>query len=191
MEQLSIASFLANGHQYHLYVYDEVRDIPSGAVLFNAEEILPAEWIFRDSRGTFCSFANFFRYKLLLEKGGWWVDLDIICLRRFDFQQPYVFMTQVGQLCNAVIRTPPASPLMSTLWEVCRRLDRRNVKWGATGPLLLQRAVHAFALSSFAVDAEVFNPIDWRDWHKLIEPSQQWKFEERTRSVHLWNEMWR
>ena len=113
MEELSITSFLANGHQYHLYVYDEVRDVPPGALLFNAEEILPAEWIFRDDRGTFCSFANFFRYKLLLERGGWWVDLDIICLRHFDLEQAYVFMAEKDRLGNAVIRVPPASGLMS------------------------------------------------------------------------------
>src|SRR5262245_61327546 len=90
MEQLSIASFLANGHEYHLYVYDEVRNVPSGAIVRNAEEILPADWIFLDSRGTYCSFASMFRYKLLLDKGGWWVDTDIICLRYFEFEQPYV-----------------------------------------------------------------------------------------------------
>src|SRR5215813_2265131 len=191
MEQLSIASFLANGHQYHLYVYGEVRNVPPGAMLCNAEEILPADWIFQDNRGTFCSFANFFRYKLLLEKGGWWVDLDIICLRHFDFEQPYVFMTEADHLGNAVIRVPAASGLMSYLWEICRRVDRRNVKWGATGPLLLQEAVRGLRLSAFAVDPQILNPIDWRAWRTILDPSQQWTFGQRTRSIHLWNEMWR
>ena len=33
MEQLSIASFLENGHEYHLYVYDAVKNVPARAVI--------------------------------------------------------------------------------------------------------------------------------------------------------------
>jgi hypothetical protein len=47
MEQLSISSFLQNGHDYHLYVYDEVKNVPAGTVVRNANEILPAVRIFQ------------------------------------------------------------------------------------------------------------------------------------------------
>ncbi len=40
---------------------------------------------------TYAGFSNFFRYKLLLDRGGWWVDADTICLRPFDFREPFVF----------------------------------------------------------------------------------------------------
>jgi hypothetical protein len=33
MERLSIASFLANGHPYHLFVYNDVRHIPAGVIV--------------------------------------------------------------------------------------------------------------------------------------------------------------
>ncbi|HKG24499.1 MAG TPA: hypothetical protein VKB09_02575 [Thermomicrobiales bacterium] len=33
MEQLSISSFLLNGHEYHLYVYGETRNVPLGTVI--------------------------------------------------------------------------------------------------------------------------------------------------------------
>lgn len=46
MEQLSISSFLQNGHDYHLYVYDEVN-VPAGTVVRSANEILPAVRIFQ------------------------------------------------------------------------------------------------------------------------------------------------
>jgi mannosyltransferase OCH1-like enzyme len=29
--------------------------------------------------GSYAGFADHFRYKLLLEKGGWWPDLDMPC----------------------------------------------------------------------------------------------------------------
>ena len=72
MERLSIASFISNGHEYHLYVYGDVRDIPEGGVVKDGNEILPASMIFQYERHkTFSAFSNFFRYKLLLERGGW------------------------------------------------------------------------------------------------------------------------
>ena len=86
MEQLSIASFLQNGHEYHLYVYDAVRNVPARAVIKDANEVLPASRIFQyKDQASYAGFANFFRYKLLLEHGGWWVDTDVICLKAFDF----------------------------------------------------------------------------------------------------------
>ncbi len=42
MERLSLASFLANGHPYHLYVYDNVKHIPAGAIVEDANAFLPA-----------------------------------------------------------------------------------------------------------------------------------------------------
>ena len=47
MERMSIASFLANGHAFHLFVYSDVKDVPAGAVLRDGNEILHASSIFR------------------------------------------------------------------------------------------------------------------------------------------------
>ena len=33
MERLSIASFLAQGYEYHLYVYQTVSNVPRGTIL--------------------------------------------------------------------------------------------------------------------------------------------------------------
>ena len=42
MERMSISSFLQNGHDYHLYVYEEVKEIPPGTIVRDGNEILPA-----------------------------------------------------------------------------------------------------------------------------------------------------
>src|SRR5258707_1370507 len=90
MEQLCIASFLRNGHSFHLYVYQETAGIPEGTVVLDGTKILPASRIFTyREHNTYAGFANFFRYKLLLEKGGWFVDADTICLKPFDFRKEY------------------------------------------------------------------------------------------------------
>ena len=91
MERLSIASFLQNGHSYILYAYGPVEGLPEDAELKDANEILPSCVIFTYAEYATCSgFSNFFRYKLLLERGGWWVDTDMICLRPFEFDDLHV-----------------------------------------------------------------------------------------------------
>ena len=46
IERLSIQSFLTNGHEYHLYVYSDVGEVPSGVVLKDASSIIPRDGIF-------------------------------------------------------------------------------------------------------------------------------------------------
>src|SRR6185369_14164179 len=95
MERLAIASFLRHGHEVHLYTYGHVAGIPLGTVVRDGNEILPASRIFFYSDcGSPSGFANFFRYKLLLERGGWWVDTDMVCLKPFDFADEYVFASE-------------------------------------------------------------------------------------------------
>jgi hypothetical protein len=67
LERLSISSFLANGHEYHLYVYGEVANVPQGTVLKAADGILPESMIFQYKKHpSHAGFSNFFRYRLLL-----------------------------------------------------------------------------------------------------------------------------
>src|ERR1700675_312106 len=97
MERLSITSFLKNGHSYILYVYGPVEGVPEGVELKDANEILPSAAIFTyPDYATYSGFSNFFRYKLLLERGGWWVDTDIICLKPFIFDAEFVFSSERG-----------------------------------------------------------------------------------------------
>jgi hypothetical protein len=94
LERMALASFVANGHIVHLYAYDELAGVPAGVQVIDAREILPEERIFRygpeagAGEGSLANFANLFRYKLLYERGGWWVDADVVCLRPFDFDAP-------------------------------------------------------------------------------------------------------
>ncbi|MGH9824062.1 MAG: glycosyltransferase, partial [Blastocatellia bacterium] len=82
MERLSIQSFIDNGHPYHLYTYGRVDNIPGGANVLDGNEILDESGIFQyEQHRSYSAFSNVFRYKLLLERGGWWVDTDMVCLK--------------------------------------------------------------------------------------------------------------
>src|SRR4029077_9309329 len=92
MERLCITSFLQNGHPFHLYVYQPIEGVPDGTVVLDANQILPSSRVFKyKDHDTYAGFSNFFRYKLLCEKGGWWVDADTVCLQPFEFPEPLVF----------------------------------------------------------------------------------------------------
>jgi mannosyltransferase OCH1-like enzyme len=197
MEQLSISSFLLNGHEYHLYVYEDVRNIPAGTVIRDANEILPASRIFQYKRSpSYAGFSNFFRYKLLLERGGWWADADAICLRPFDFPERHVFATEINHrgvevVTTCIIKAPPGSAAMAFAWGVCQTKNPSRLVWGETGPRLIAKVVKKFSLGQFKQTYRVFCPVDYEDWRKVLQPQIATLRDDRSYGIHLWNEMWR
>jgi hypothetical protein len=198
MEQLSIRSFQANGHSYHLYAYEEIQGVPEGTVIQDANQILPSSKIFRyTEHDSVAGFANFFRYKLLLERGGWFVDTDLVCLKPFDFADPYVISAQDNQyltgeeVCVGAIKAPRASGFAAHAWAVCQRQDTSQLRWGQTGPELARAAVEKFGLQPYVTSAAAFCPVPFKTWSDLLDGDKLWNFGENTFAVHLWNELWR
>lgn len=197
MEQLSISSFLQNGHDYHLYVYDEVKNIPAGTVVRNANEILPAARIFQyKHRPSYAGFSNYFRYKLLLERGGWWADTDTVCLKAFDFPDEYVFSSQINHrgvevVVSGIIKAPAGSSIMAYAWKVCESKDPSRLVWGEIGPKLMAKAVTKFSLKRYKKNSRVFCPVDYEEWHTVLQPDVGLTLDNGTFAIHLWNEMWR
>ena len=197
MEQLSIASFLLNGHEYHLYVYEEIVNAPKGTVLEAAHRILPESAIFQyRNHPSHAGFSNFFRYKLLLRKGGWWADTDVVCLKPLVFQSPYVFASERAHgrsvPTTAVIKAPPGSEIMAFNWHICNScVDPAGVVWGEHGPKLMAKAIAKFGLERFVQDAQVFCPLAYDEWSALLLPGDPDTFRQNSHAIHLWNEMWR
>lgn len=197
MEQLSIFSFLQNGHDYHLYVYDEVKNIPAGTVIRDANEILPAARIFQyKHRPSYAGFANHFRYKLLLEQGGWWADTDTVCLKAFDFPDEYVFSSEINHrgvevVASGIIKVPAGSSIMAYAWKVCESKNPNRLVWGETGPKLMAKAVRKFSLKGYKKGSRVFCPVDYEEWQTVLQPDVVLSLDDRTFAIHLWNEMWR
>jgi len=84
LEKLSIASYIKNGHEFELFLYDANFECPQGVVVRDANEIISEKYIFLDSRESYASFSDWFRFKMLFDLGGWWTDLDSVCLRKID-----------------------------------------------------------------------------------------------------------
>ncbi len=196
MERLSIASFLGHGHEFHLYAYGEVAGVPQGTILRDAGEILPASRIFYYPRERSCSgFSNLFRYRLLLERGGWWVDVDMVCLEPFDFSAEYVFSSEPvrgGAVpTSGLLKVPAGSAIMAEACEICERKDPSALAWGETGPRLIGELLPRHALAGSVQAPEVFCPVPCNRWRDLLDPGIRWQLGETTRTVHLWRQMWR
>ena len=195
-ERLTIASFLANGHDFHLYTYETVADVPAGTTVLDAGAIVPPSRIFSyPANGSFAGFSNLFRYRLLLERGGWWVDLDTVCLKPFEFDADYVFSSEIDKgvavIDAAAIKAPAGSPLAEYAWRVCESKDVTTLRWGETGPRLLAAAVSHAGLLAYVQPPQTFCPTRYPEWRSVIDPDAHRGFGPDVYAIHLWNEMWR
>jgi hypothetical protein len=194
MERLSIASYVANGHPYHLYTYREgVQGEPDGIEIKNGAAIVPASDINKFRH--LAHFADWFRYNLLLQRGGWWVDIDTVCLHPFDGWRglDHVIPEQHDReggfaVNNAYLRASPGSPIMAWIARQAMKVDRQTMSWEATANTLCLQAAAKFHIST--LPPEWFQPLAWWEWNRLlVEPTIS--FTSSARAVHLWRAMWR
>jgi hypothetical protein len=198
LEKLAIRSHLYFEHEYHLYLYGRVEGVPDGVVLKNGNEILPENEIFTYQtewgRGSYSAFSNYFRYKLLYEKGGWWMDSDVVCVQRLEFEEPVILASEIlddGQQhpTTCAIKCPEHHPLANYCWCECVAKDKSKIVWGEVGPRLLEEAINALSLQDKVFPPKAFCPINYYDFQRLVTPTDQNLGDSY--AIHFWNEMWR
>lgn len=220
VELLCIQSFLDHGHAFHLYCYEEIENIPKGTQLYDARCILPEDKIFRFKegwgKGSVAGFADLFRLLLLQHNGGWWVDMDIICLNPFLFGQETIICSsyegEYGSLANnCVIKAPKNNYFINYCINELAKTELEKMDFGSAGPFLFQKAIKQLHAKHLIVPYQYFNPISWKFIDELIlgKISTVNKLKEYARpvlkpqtmpgrkvgansyAVHLWNEVWR
>lgn len=193
MERLCIRSFVANGHDFHLYTYDQLVDVPAGCIVKDASEIVP-----HDDIGKFThlqQFADYFRYALLRKHGGWWVDMDVICLKPFDFEEPYLFVESTGPretgLNFAVIKVPTNCELINQCWDTVMGMqpDWLTMDFQAIGPPLWGRKIDELKLGQYIQPIDKFDPIHWDRLIWSIDPTKTWDLSG-CYALHLFHAAW-
>ena len=194
LERLCIRSFCAHGHEFHLYHYDELQNLPrvDELRLMNAADILPRTAIFRYHRhGSLAGFADHFRWELMRQKGGWYADMDMVCLRPLDFAADVVIGWECGgKYANSAMMKFPRGHFMAAAmadacanvnkfvpWDDFRRIRRkikrivlfRNspkyIKWGeAGGPVGTTLAIKHFGMEQYVRPVNVFYYTDEWDF---------------------------
>lgn len=217
VERLSIKSFLANGSDFHLYTYEPIENVPDGTTLKDANEIVPQEDFFVSKKGGLAGFSDFFRWHLLDRRGGVWVDLDVVCLRPFDFGDDIVFgyEDENGSIGSSVIGFPAGHFLARAMREACDDVNKlqpfddvkaavkkfaRSIIYGKKksrahtryaepgGPAYFTKQLQHYGMAELAKPKRWFFPLSLKDWRKIFEPGDYARNAVRdSYSVHMYN----
>jgi hypothetical protein len=197
-EEACMRSFVDHGHRYVLYTYGRDLRIPAGIECRDAALLIAPEAYFTydlgDGAGSHALFSNLFRYKLLAEQGGWWVDTDVMCLGR-DIPQCEIFCAyqESGSINGAVLHLPKGHPVAREGYERAFAV-RERARWGEVGPELVTALIEAHGLAGLVQPMPVCYPVHYTEAIDLLRPSRARVLRERVRGalfLHLWNEMFR
>jgi len=198
-------SMRAAGHPVRVWSYSPKKLaflLPHGIDVRGAEDVVPRGLFERIVAGSEIRyFSDIFRYAVLYEHGGLWMDTDVVLLRPFPFRGDYFFNLQwrsadVGHfICGNVMYARPHSRHLRALYETSieRFFGSEGKKFGDIGPKLLSDYVMSDAgaeLKDWIFSPVLFNPIDWTEVEKFNQPISllaAYLCDERTFGVHLWN----
>jgi hypothetical protein len=195
--RVCMSSFVEHGHEFHLYSYRPLA-VPAGVRNRDAREILPAESVFLYPRGaekgSVAGFANWFRYELLLARGGWWVDADVLCRSpRVPEADLFIGRENDEALGTAILKLPAGHRLARRLSEECRRAGS-DIVWAQTGPRLMTSLVREEGLWESCYPSAFAYPIPWQDALDTARPEKRDDVLARIAGapfLHLWNEIFR
>jgi hypothetical protein len=172
--------------------------VPVGVRLKDANKIVPKKDIFYFTKSDIsyfkkrdiAPFADYFRLKLLYEIGGWYCDVDTVCLSselpvgsRIWASQGPEMPEKKYQVSNGQLFFRKKDPLLQIMLEKCRdnipRLKRRET----LGPLLLTSTLQELGLpKDMGASVEIFYPIRYVEIFKLWLPEFLDEVEERIKS---------
>ena len=194
LERLCIRSFCAHGHEFHLYHYDELENVPraDGLRLMDGGDILPRSAVFQyRRRNSLAGFADRFRWELMRKRGGWYVDMDVACLRPLSMAAEIVMGYEgIGDSVNSAMMKFPRGHFMTAAladayaninkfapWDTPRRKlkkikrmallrhDHKYLGWGeAGGPSATTLAVKHFGLEEYVLPSHAL----YAQFHPLV-----------------------
>jgi hypothetical protein len=187
-----------------LFCYAPVADVPDGVTVRNAAEILPCKevYLYRGGHAEVSApslHSNLFRYRLLRDHGGWWIDADVLLLDGKIPAQAPVFArenwveisggaTSTLGYSTAVMNFSAGADIMVRAYAETEALVAGNPVWGQTGPFLFTRLVEELSLSSHALPEAAVNALTHREAHKFVRTENREEVQRRTRGapfVHL------
>jgi glycosyltransferase involved in cell wall biosynthesis len=201
----SMRSMRQAGHPVTVWTYTPERlDFlrAHGVVLRSAADVVPRglyEQIVAASEIRY--FSDVFRYAVLYEHGGLWMDSDMVLLRPFPFTGEYFFNLQWSPgsrdehfVCGNVIGAPARSVHLRRLYEMAtaRAFAPEGWLFGAGGPKLLSDYIvsdQGAELREWVFSPVLFNAVDWSEmelFHKPLVELEAHVGDERVCGFHLW-----
>lgn len=197
-------SFVATGARVLLYATDMQLRVPDGVELIDVREILSErvhQFTFADGDRSPALHSDLFRYAALERFGGWYADLDIICIgRKLPECKVYVARESDELVNGAVLKFPAQSPVIAAAidraWKALPETGagaplRMRV---SIGPTLLTELAHEYAFDHLVRPRSSAYEIGYDEIPAMFDPVFRGQLEERVADsdfIHLWNEIWR
>lgn len=218
LSQIELASMLSVqrcGHDVTLYAYNSPENLPHGIAWQNASEILPRDkfMLFKNSQPALGS--DLFRYHLMAQSKGLWMDTDVLLLQPIIRTQSDVFGWQDELRINgAVLYLAQEGKLLADIMafvaeefpipafyseRVKQQLAARKhagqtvhvkyLPWGVWGPDALTHYIGVNGLAKAAKPPPVFYPVHWSHAHHVFSSHYDIteKLQPETLAIHLWN----
>jgi hypothetical protein len=194
-EWFCLQSFVRKGHAFKLYSFDSRLSVPPGVAVCDATEIFSEKefFVYSDGpgQGSPAAFSDLFRYKLLVDKGGWWVDTDVLCLTAEIPAYKRFFAFQDTTVVNgAVLYFQPHDPIMIRCLAEALSLGRK-FRYGEIGPYLLTRVLRELGFLHLAQKAQICYPLFYTEVLDTLRPQMLLPISESLTGslfLHLWNE---
>jgi hypothetical protein len=184
-----------------LYAYDDNLNVPAGVEIADAREICADEGLlnryFADGHVEFSKFSNLFRYLLVQKTRSCWVDSDLLCLKRPDFQNDEFIFGRIFPdeehpwgINGAVFKMPPKSPVLAQLIRHAHEAVDVDQPWGIIGPLLITRIFRGTDLFNLARPVSDFYPLAPDLFWMPLLPEEAASVEAAVSSswmLHLWH----
>ena len=194
-QQACLVSFVRRGHRVEVFTYLGETNFPPGLHVRDAREILPEGSVLRSLPGGQTGIhAHLFRYAVLEQLGGWWIDPDVLLMQP-DLPEGDIYIAPPDVFRRtpvAVLKFPAGHPLIA---EARRRADLPGsdpAAWERAGSGLLSELLSDCDILSQA--EEGLGPISWLNVPDLFDPGRREDLRVAaagSRFLHLQDEVWR
>ena len=211
-EIANLESFIESGFKVNIWTYDMDLDFKH---LLNKIDIKDANLIldkklhykFRQGKqkSSMSSFSNIFRFELLKQYGGWWFDMDCICIKDVkEFQKLtinnnfIIGKERINYTGSSVLffnDTDLLNNLVNTTWDIIKK-NNYNFFWGEIGPDLISEIILNKKLMSETLDQTYFYEISADRFNMLFKTFSSSRINtelnlEDAFIVHTWNEIFK
>jgi hypothetical protein len=156
LERLTISLFQRHGHEFHLWSYVPLENVPEGTVMRDAAEVMPKDSVFRfegipnelipnGGIGSLSHWSDQFQCKLLNQEGGLYTQMDIAIFAPLDFEAPYMFVRhKEDSIAPVIMKVPRDSKFSESCYqELSSAIDAESIKtmhWDGSMQLIMDVA---------------------------------------------------
>lgn len=209
LERLSINSFVKNGHEHHIYLYDmeNAKGLPQEAIIHDANEILEKTEVFQDiQKKDYFQFGDIFRIHLLKKHDYIWADLDTICLSP-DWKWDKMFLSymplngkefnQEKVINNSIFYISKNSIFLDNLYYAISKFDYKSSSNPYTTSTQLFTQMFLVNKDNYNLvkkhiyRSNIMYPIHYHDIYKVYLKKETLYCDIKSResfSAHLWRD---